>query len=77
GFVLELIPENHDLPDGVDSSFGWTIAWKRALGGHFFEILLANTRATHSSQQIGGELLRGVGLESDDVHLGFNIVRRF
>lgn len=75
--VVELIPENTDLPDEVDSSFGWAIGWKRALGGHFFEILLANTRATHVSQYVPGELIRGIGLESDEVHLGFNIVRRF
>lgn len=77
GLVLELIPENRDLPDAVDSSFGWAVALKRAIGGHFFEILLANTRATHVSQSVGGELFRGVGLDSEDVHLGFNIVRRF
>lgn len=77
GFVLEVIPENRDLPDEVDSSFGWALGWKRAIGGHFFEIMLGNTRATHVSQYVGGELFRGIGLESDDVHLGFNIVRRF
>lgn len=75
--VVELIPENDDLADDVDSSIGWAVGWKRALGGHFFEILLANTRATHVSQYVPGELIRGVGLQSDDVHLGFNIVRRF
>ncbi|MBW3672127.1 MAG: hypothetical protein KY432_10710 [Acidobacteria bacterium] len=75
--VLELIPENTDLPDQLDSSFAWALGWKRAIGGHFFEIMLANTRSTHVNQYVPGEFLRGIELESGDVHLGFNIVRRF
>lgn len=75
--VLELVPENTDLIDEIDSSFGWALGWKRAIGGHFFEIMLANTRSTHVNQYVPGEFFRGIGLESGDVHLGFNIVRRF
>ena len=74
--VGELIPENTDLPASVDSSFGWSLGLKRAIGGHFFEVLLSNTRATHVDQYVSSILL-GQGLEAGDVHLGFNIERRF
>lgn len=74
--VAEVIPENGDLPDGFDSALGWALGLKRAIGGHFFEIILTNSRATHVDQMLTSSLL-GTGLEAGDVHLGFNIVRRF
>ena len=74
--IVELVPENTDLPDEVDSSPGWTVGLKRAIGGHWFEVLLSNTRATHVDQYVPSTFL-GQGLEAGDVHLGFNIERRF
>jgi hypothetical protein len=73
--IVEVIPENADLPDSIDSSFGWSVGLKRAIGGHYFEILLSNTRATHVDQYAPSAF--GGGLEAGDVHLGFNIERRF
>jgi hypothetical protein len=74
--ILEIIPENTDLPDDVDSSLGWTVGLKRAIGGHWFEVLLSNTRATHVDQYVPSTFL-GQGLAAGDIHLGFNIERRF
>jgi len=74
--VAEVIPENKDLPESVDSSYAWSVGLKRAIGGHFFEILLSNSRATHVHQYVPGFFL-GTGLRTSDVHLGFNIERRF
>lgn len=74
--VAELIPENRDLPEELDSAPAWGVGLKRAIGGHFFEIILTNSRATHVDQMLTSSLL-GTGLEAGDVHLGFNIVRRF
>lgn len=74
--IVEVIPENSDLPDGFDSDFGWAIGLKRAIGGHYFEILFANSRATHVDQYTTSAFL-GSGLELGDAHLGFNIERRF
>jgi len=75
--VVELIPENRDLPSNVSSSFGWTVGIKKAVGGHYFDLILSNSRATHVSQYVSSEVLPGLGLEAGDVHLGFNIVRLF
>lgn len=74
--IAEIVPENTDVPDQIDSSFAWTIGLKRAIGGHYFEILLGNTRATNVDQYVPSTFL-GTGLEAGDVHLGFNIERRF
>lgn len=74
--IAEVIPENRDLPASVDSSFAWSVGLKRAIGGHFFEVMLSNTRATHVHQYVPSFFL-GTGLRTDDVHLGFNIERRF
>jgi hypothetical protein len=74
--VGELIPVNRDLPDSIDSQVGWAVGFKRAVGGHYFELLVTNNNATHVDQYVsstyqGGPLRRG------DLHLGFNIERRF
>lgn len=74
--VAELIPVNRDLPDSIDSQAGWAVGFKRAVGGHYFELLVTNSNATTVDQYVsssyqGGPLRRG------DLHLGFNIERRF
>ena len=72
--IAEVVPENNDVPGG-DGGTGWAIGLKRAIGGHFFEIVLTDSRATHVGQYMAGDFLGG--LDTGDVHLGFNIVRRF
>lgn len=73
--IAEIIPANSDAPDDADADIGWTIGLKRAIGGHFFEILLSDTRATHVDQYVTSSPLGGI--DSGDIHLGFNIERRF
>lgn len=74
--VGELIPKNRDLPDTVHADFGWALGLKRAIGGHYFEILLTNNNATHVDQYTTSTY-QGTGLNRGDLHLGFNIERRF
>lgn len=74
--VAEVIPPQRDLPDELESDFGWSIGIKRAIGGHWFEILLTNTQATTADQYVTGTF-QGTGLDAGDVKLGFNIERRF
>ncbi|MEO8035495.1 MAG: DUF5777 family beta-barrel protein [Acidobacteriota bacterium] len=74
--VLEIIPENRDLPSGLRGDLGWAIGLKRAIGGHYFEILLTNSNATHVDQYVTSTY-QGAALNRGDVHLGFNIERRF
>lgn len=74
--IAEFVPENGDVPEDIDSSFAWTVGLKRAIGGHYFEIMLGNTRSTNVDQYVPSTFL-GTGLEAGDVHLGFNIERRF
>ncbi|HVR44154.1 MAG TPA: DUF5777 family beta-barrel protein [Thermoanaerobaculia bacterium] len=74
--IAELVPENSDLPDDLESSIAWAVGIKRAVGGHYFEVLLSNSRATHVDQYLTSTLL-GTGLRSGDFHLGFNLERRF
>jgi hypothetical protein len=74
--VGELYPKNRDLPDGVDADYGWAIGFKRAVGGHHFEILLTNNNATHVDQYITSTYM-GSPLRRGDLHIGFNIERRF
>ncbi|HYO13977.1 MAG TPA: DUF5777 family beta-barrel protein [Thermoanaerobaculia bacterium] len=69
---LEFIPENRDLEE---SEAAWHVAFSKALGGHIFEIILGNSRATTVDQILGGD--SAAGFESGDVRLGFNIVRDF
>ena len=81
--AAEVVPENRDQPDGFDSDFGWSIGLKRAIGGHFFEFLVGNTRSTHVSQYTTSSILVAsdpdglVPLDASDVYIGFNIERRF
>lgn len=74
--IGELIPENRDLPRDVKSSFAWALGFKRAVGGHYFEILLTNSNATHVDQYVTSTYV-GSPLNRGDIHLGFNIERRF
>lgn len=69
---LEYVPANRDL----DSSHAaWHVALSKAIGGHLFEIVLGNSRATTVDQILGGD--SAAGFEEDDVRLGFNLVRLF
>ena len=69
---LEYVPANRDL-DG--SRAAWHVALSKAVGGHLFEIVLGNSRATTVDQILGGD--SAAGFEEEDVRLGFNIVRMF
>lgn len=74
--VAEIIPPNRDLPATMDSDFGWALGLKRAIGGHWFEILLTNSQATFVDQYVT-TTFQGAPLDSGDIRLGFNIERRF
>lgn len=74
--VGEFTPKNRDLPAEMRASFGWAVGLKRAIGGHYFEILLTNSNATHADQYVTSTYM-GAPLKRGDVHLGFNIERRF
>ena len=78
GFSLdvELIPVNRDLPDKMNADVGWAVGLKRAVGGHYFEILVTNNNATHVDQYVTSTY-QGTPLRRGDLHLGFNIERRF
>jgi hypothetical protein len=75
--VAEFIPKNRDLPASANGGdFGWALGLKRAIGGHYFEILLTNSNATHVDQYVTSTY-QGSPLNKSDIHLGFNIERRF
>jgi hypothetical protein len=74
--VAELIPPNGDLPDSTNSDFGWSLGIKRAIGGHWFELLVTNSQGT-TVDQYTTSTFQGAGLDAGDVKLGFNIERRF
>lgn len=74
--VAEVIPKNGDLPRDIDSDYGWAVGVKSAIGGHFFEILVTNSNATHVDQYVTSTYM-GSPLRRGDLHLGFNIERRF
>jgi hypothetical protein len=75
--VAELTPKNRDLPSSMNGGdFGWALGLKRAIGGHYFEILLTNSNATHVDQYVTSTYT-GSPLKKGDIHLGFNIERRF
>jgi hypothetical protein len=69
---LEWIPANRDLDESED---GWHVALSRETGGHIFEIVAGNSRATTVDQYLGGDFAGG--FEAGDVRLGFNLVRDF
>ncbi len=74
--VGEAIPKNRDLPSGTHADFGWALGLKRAIGGHYFEILVTDSNATHADQYVTSTYM-GAPLNKSDIHLGFNIERRF
>ena len=75
--VVELTAKNRDLPSSMNGGdFGWALGLKRAIGGHYFEILLTNSNATHADQYVTSTY-QGTPLNKSDIHLGFNIERRF
>lgn len=74
--VVELTPPNSDLPDEMNGNLGWAIGVKRNIGGHWFEILLTNSQTTLVDQYVT-TTFQGSALDAGDVHLGFNIERRF
>jgi hypothetical protein len=78
GFSLvgEITPTNRDLPKNMHADPGWAIGLKRVVGGHYFEILISNSNATHVDQYVTSTY-QGSPLKRGDVHLGFNIERRF
>jgi Membrane bound beta barrel domain (DUF5777) len=69
---LEYVPANRDLEASREA---WHVALSKALGGHIFEIVAGNSRATTVDQMLGGD--SAAGFRTDDVRLGFNIVRDF
>lgn len=74
--VGEVIPPNRDLPDTLKADVGWAIGIKKAIGGHFFEILLTNSNGMSTDQYISSTF-NGAPLTTGDLRLGFNIERRF
>jgi len=74
--VAEIVPRNHDLPSDVHADFGWAAGLKTVIGGHFFEMLLTNNNATHVDQYLTSTYM-GSPLHRGDLHIGFNIERRF
>lgn len=74
--VAEVIPTNRDLPHDFHGDLGWAVGLKRAIGGHYFEILITNSNATHADQYVSSTYM-GSPLNKSDLHLGFNIERRF
>lgn len=74
--VAEITPPNRDLPDAMDADLGWAVGIKRQLGGHWFEILITNSQASTADQYVTSTF-QGTALDAGDIHLGFNIERRF
>ena len=56
--VAEIIPPNGDLPDETNGDFGWAIGIKRAIGGHWFE-LLADQQPGHHGRPVHDQHLPG------------------
>ncbi len=74
--VGEVTPRNRDLPADMHGYFAWSVGLKRVIGGHYFELLVTNSNATHADQYVTSTYM-GSPLRSGDLHLGFNIERRF
>lgn len=69
---IEYIHANRDLKDSRDA---WHVALSKSVGGHIFEVVLGDSRATTVDQMLGGD--SAAGFKTRDVRLGFNIVRDF
>jgi hypothetical protein len=74
--IGEVTPKNRDLPKDMHADFGWAIGMKRVIGGHYFELMISNSNATHVDQYVTSTY-QGSPLKRSDLHLGFNIERRF
>lgn len=74
--IVELTPPNQDLPNEMGADLGWAVGVKRNIGGHWFEILLTNSQSTLVDQYVTSTF-QGTPLDAGEIHLGFNIERRF
>jgi hypothetical protein len=74
--IVEVTPPNTDLPDEMNGDLGWSVGIKRNIGGHWFEVLLTNSQSTLVDQYVT-TTFQGSALDTNDIHLGFNIERRF
>ncbi|HEX7153901.1 MAG TPA: DUF5777 family beta-barrel protein [Thermoanaerobaculia bacterium] len=74
--IAEIIPPNQDLPEGIDADLGWAVGIKRAIGGHWFEVMLTNNNSTLTDQPITSTY-QGTPFDAGELHIGFNIERRF
>lgn len=74
--VVEVIPPNGDLPKESSADIGWAVGVKRNIGAHWFEILLTNNQTTLVDQYVT-TTFQGAPFDAGNVHLGFNIERRF
>jgi hypothetical protein len=74
--LVELTPPNQDLSDEMKGDLGWSVGVKRNIGGHWFEILVTNSQASLVDQYVT-TTFQGTALDAGDMHLGFNIERRF
>jgi hypothetical protein len=70
--ALEYIPANRDLKTSRDA---WHVALHKAVGGHVFEVVVGDSRASTVDQMLGGD--SAAGFNTRDVRLGFNIIRDF
>jgi Membrane bound beta barrel domain (DUF5777) len=72
----EVIPANHALRDMPGASrLAWHAAFAKQIGGHRFQIVLGNSRATTLDQIVGGDFAGG--FTTHDLRLGFNLLRYF
>src|SRR5262249_40944383 len=69
---MENIPATTDPYDSKDA---WHVALSKKVGGHLFEVVLGDSRASTVDQMLGGDFAGG--FRTRDVRLGFNIVRDF
>jgi hypothetical protein len=74
--IGEFTPKNRDLPKNMHSYPAWAVGLKSVVGGHYFELLISNSNATHADQYVTSTYM-GAPLNRSDLHLGFNIERRF
>jgi hypothetical protein len=69
---IEVVPGNRDLDESVAA---WHVGFSKDVGGHIFEVVLGNSRATTLDQMLGSDF--PPGFEEEDVRLGFNLIRLF
>ena len=69
---IEVVPKDRDLQGSVTA---WHAALAKQLGGHLFQLVLGNSRATTVDQMLGGDFAGG--FRARDVRLGFNLIRDF